>query len=132
VVHQLSSARRTRPCCRTRSSWPASRLISSSCAWSQTASRSTLDGAPVGHPTGEIVWGEPGTNGQHAFYQLLHQGTRLVPADFIGFAQPHHDLDALHDLFMPNFLAQPAALAFGRTAEQVAAEATRPASSRTR
>jgi glucose-6-phosphate isomerase len=87
----------------------------------------TLDGSPVAMPTGEIVWGEPGTNGQHAFYQLLHQGTRLVPADFIGFAQPHHDLDAMHDLFMANFLAQPAALAFGRTAEEVAAEGT-PAS----
>jgi glucose-6-phosphate isomerase len=84
----------------------------------------TLDGSPVATPTGEIVWGEPGTNGQHAFYQLLHQGTRLVPADFIGFAQPHHDLDAMHDLFLANFLAQPAALAFGRTAEEVAADGT--------
>jgi glucose-6-phosphate isomerase len=85
-----------------------------------------LDGSPVATPTGEIVWGEPGTNGQHAFYQLLHQGTELVPADFIGFAQPHHDLDAMHDLFMANFLAQPAALAFGRTAEEVAADGTAP------
>jgi glucose-6-phosphate isomerase len=86
----------------------------------------SLDGSPAATPTGEIVWGEPGTNGQHAFYQLLHQGTRLVPADFIGFAQPHHDLDAMHDLFMANFLAQPAALAFGRTAEEVAADGTPP------
>jgi glucose-6-phosphate isomerase len=86
----------------------------------------TLDGPPVAASTGEIVWGEPGTNGQHAFYQLLHQGTRLVPADFIGFAQPHHDLDAMHDLFMANFLAQPAALAFGRTSDEVAADGTRP------
>ena len=67
----------------------------------------TLDGEPVDVPTGEIVWGEPGTNGQHAFYQLLHQGTVLVPADFLAFAQPNHDLDAMHDLFMANFLAQP-------------------------
>jgi glucose-6-phosphate isomerase len=87
----------------------------------------TLDGAPVDVPTGEIVWGEPGTNGQHAFYQLLHQGTHLVPADFLGFAQPHHDLDAMHDLFLANFLAQPAALAFGRSAEEVAADGTSPA-----
>ena len=73
-----------------------------------TARRSTCD-------TGEVVWGEPGTNGQHAFYQLLHQGTRLVPADFIGFAaaQPR-PRRGMHDLFMANFLAQPRALAFGR------------------
>jgi glucose-6-phosphate isomerase len=86
----------------------------------------TLDGGPVDVATGEIVWGEPGTNGQHAFYQLLHQGTVLVPADFLAFAQPNHDLDAMHDLFMANFLAQPRALAFGRTAEEVAAEGTAP------
>src|SRR4051794_20926016 len=88
-----------------------------------------LDGSPVDVATGEIVWGEPGTNGQHAFYQLLHQGTVLVPADFIGFAVPndlphHRDLDGMHDLFLSNFLAQPRALAFGRTAEEVAAEGT--------
>ena len=82
------------------------------------------DGSPVSTATGEIFWGEPGTNGQHAFYQLLHQGTRLVPADFIGFAEPNHDIDDLHDLFMSNFFAQTAALAFGRTAEEVAAEGT--------
>ena len=84
----------------------------------------TLDGSPVDVPTGEIVWGEPGTNGQHAFYQMLHQGTVLVPADFLAFAQPNHDLDGMHDLFLANFLAQPRALAFGRTAEEVAAEGT--------
>src|SRR4051794_31760958 len=81
-----------------------------------------LDGTPVDTATGEIVWGEPGTNGQHAFYQLLHQGTVLVPADFLAFAQPNHDLDGMHELFLSNFLAQPRALAFGRTAEEVAAE----------
>jgi glucose-6-phosphate isomerase len=86
----------------------------------------TLDGSPVNVATGEIVWGEPGTNGQHAFYQLLHQGTVLVPADFLAFAQPNHDLDGMHDLFLANFLAQPRALAFGRTAEEVAAEGTAP------
>ncbi|GAA2708124.1 glucose-6-phosphate isomerase [Micromonospora olivasterospora] len=82
----------------------------------------TLDGRRVSYDTGEIFWGEPGTNGQHAFYQLIHQGTRLVPADFIGFSRPRHDLADMHDLFMSNFFAQTAALAFGRTAEQVAAE----------
>ncbi|TCB98503.1 glucose-6-phosphate isomerase [Micromonospora zingiberis] len=82
------------------------------------------DGQPVSYDTGEIFWGEPGTNGQHAFYQLLHQGTRLVPADFIAFSEPNHDIGDMHDLFMSNFFAQTAALAFGRTAEQVAAEGT--------
>ncbi|MEU3453469.1 glucose-6-phosphate isomerase [Micromonospora sp. NPDC006766] len=84
----------------------------------------TVDGTPVTYPTGEIFWGEPGTNGQHAFYQLIHQGTRLVPADFIAFSQPNHDLGDMHDLFMSNFFAQTAALAFGRTREQVEAEGT--------
>jgi glucose-6-phosphate isomerase len=79
------------------------------------------DGAPVGTQTGEIYWGEPGTNGQHAFYQLLHQGTHLVPADFIGFANPIEDVDEMHDLLMANFFAQSAVLAFGQTPEEVAA-----------
>jgi glucose-6-phosphate isomerase len=92
------------------------------------------DGTPVTTTTGEIFWGEPGTNGQHAFYQLLHQGTRLVPADFIGFAQPNHELPVdgdpaaggtdMHDLFMANLFAQSAALAFGKTAEEITAEGT--------
>ncbi|GAB3383215.1 glucose-6-phosphate isomerase [Micromonospora halotolerans] len=86
----------------------------------------TRDGRPVTCPTGEIFWGEPGTNGQHAFYQLIHQGTRLIPADFIAFSQPNHDLGDMHDLFMSNFFAQTAALAFGRTKEQVEAEGTAP------
>ncbi|MEU6024150.1 glucose-6-phosphate isomerase [Micromonospora sp. NPDC047134] len=84
------------------------------------------DGQRVSYDTGEIFWGEPGTNGQHAFYQLIHQGTRLIPADFIAFSEPHHDIGDMHDLFMSNFFAQTAALAFGRTAEQVAAEGTPP------
>ena len=83
-----------------------------------------LDGSPVSFQTGEVFWGEPGTNGQHAFYQLIHQGTKLIPADFIGFAQPNHDIDGMHDLFMSNFFAQTGALAFGRTLEQVEAEGT--------
>lgn len=91
------------------------------------------DGTPVSTGTGEIFWGEPGTNGQHAFYQLLHQGTRLVPADFIGFSQPTDDLPtadgsgSMHDLLMSNYFAQTQVLAFGKTAEEIAAEGT-PAS----
>ena len=82
--------------------------------------------------TGEIFWGEPGTNGQHAFYQLLHQGTRMVPADFIGFAEPTDDLPtadgtgSMHDLLMSNFFAQTKVLAFGKTADEVAAEGVDP------
>ena len=75
-----------------------------------------LDGSDVVGDTGPIVWGEPGTNGQHAFYQLLHQGTRIVPADFIGFAKAHHGLQEHHDLLMANLIAQSEALAFGRDA----------------
>jgi glucose-6-phosphate isomerase len=94
------------------------------------------DGSPVVTATGEIYWGEPGTNGQHAFYQLIHQGTRLIPADFIGFAEPNHAVPVedgdggaagggdMHDLFMANLFAQASALAFGKTAEEIAAEGT--------
>ena len=86
------------------------------------------DGTPVTTGTGEVFWGEPGTNGQHAFYQLIHQGTRLVPADFIAVAQPAYALadgdTDVHDLFLANFFAQTQALAFGRTAEEVRAEGT--------
>ena len=86
------------------------------------------DGSPVTYETGEVFWGEPGTNGQHAFYQLIHQGTRMVPADFIAFANPTWALgdgDAdMHELFLSNFFAQTKALAFGRTSEEVRAEGT--------
>jgi len=88
------------------------------------------DGSPVSTSTGEIFWGEPGTNGQHAFYQLLHQGTRLAPADFIGFAEPLQDVatmdgdGGMHDLLMSNFFAQTKVLAFGKTAEEITAEGT--------
>ena len=86
------------------------------------------DGAPVTTETGEVFWGEPGTNGQHAFYQLIHQGTRLVPADFIAVANPPYplkdgDVD-VHELFLANFFAQTRALAFGKTADEVRAEGT--------
>jgi glucose-6-phosphate isomerase len=84
------------------------------------------DGTPVTTDTGEIFWGEPGTNGQHAFYQLLHQGTRLVPADFIGFAEPFEDREGMHDQLTANLLAQTSALAFGKTAEEIAGEGTPP------
>ncbi len=80
------------------------------------------DGTPVTIDTGPVVWGEPGTNGQHAFYQLLHQGTRLVPVDMIGFAHPNHRHRNHHDLLMANLFAQTEALAFGKTAEEAAAE----------
>ncbi len=86
-----------------------------------------LDGSPVEGQTGEIFWGEPGTNGQHAFYQLIHQGTKLIPADFIAFAEATHDTGEQQDLLMANCLAQSKALAFGKTAEEIAAEGTPPA-----
>ena len=81
----------------------------------------TLAGDPVDLSTGPVVWGTPGTNGQHAYYQLIHQGTRLIPADFIGFVQPNHDVGDHHDLLMANLFAQTEALAFGRTAAEVRA-----------
>jgi glucose-6-phosphate isomerase len=93
------------------------------------------DGSPVTTETGEVFWGEPGTNGQHAFYQLIHQGTRLIPADFIAFANPAYPLRDTHDgqstdvheLFLANFFAQTRALAFGKTADEVRAEGTNEA-----
>ncbi|MFW0121032.1 glucose-6-phosphate isomerase [Rothia sp. CCM 9419] len=88
----------------------------------------TADGQPVIYNTGEVFWGEPGTNGQHAFYQLIHQGTRIIPADFIAFANPIHPTrdgeQDVHELFLANFFAQTKALAFGKTAEEVRAEGT--------
>ncbi|HTV19494.1 MAG TPA: hypothetical protein VMG12_12500, partial [Polyangiaceae bacterium] len=81
-----------------------------------------LDGEHVQHQTGPIIWGQPGTNGQHAFYQLLHQGTKLIPCDFIGFSQSLNPLGNHHDLLMANFFAQTEALAFGKTADEVRKE----------
>jgi glucose-6-phosphate isomerase len=83
-----------------------------------------LDGKPVGCDTGPVYWGEPGTNGQHSFYQLIHQGTRLIPCDFIGFGQTLNSLGAHHDILMANVFAQAEALAFGKTAKEVKAEGT--------
>jgi glucose-6-phosphate isomerase len=84
----------------------------------------TLEGTEVDYPTGPIYWGEPGTNGQHSFYQLIHQGTRLIPCDFIAFGQSLNSLGRHHDLLLANVFAQSEALAFGKTAEQVKAEGT--------
>jgi glucose-6-phosphate isomerase len=84
----------------------------------------TLDGIRVDYDTGPIYWGEPGTNGQHSFYQLIHQGTRLIPCDFIAFAQALNPLSRHHDMLMANVFAQTEALAFGKTAEEVRAEGT--------
>ncbi len=91
-------------------------------AMESNGKRVTLAGDPVTWQTGEIVWGQPGTNGQHAFYQLVHQGTRLIPADFIAYARPRHDVGDHQDVFMANFFAQPEALAFGKTADEVVDE----------
>ncbi len=84
----------------------------------------TLDGEHVDYDTGPIYWGEPGTNGQHSFYQLIHQGTRLIPCDFIGFEKSLNPLGRHHDMLLANVFAQAEALAFGKTAEQVKAEGT--------
>ena len=84
----------------------------------------TLDGQRVDYATGQIYWGEPGTNGQHSFYQLIHQGTRLIPCDFIAFGQSLNPLGRHHDMLMANVIAQAEALAFGKTPEQVRAEGT--------
>ena len=82
----------------------------------------TLEGNPINYQTGPIIWGQPGTNGQHAFYQLIHQGTKLIPCDFIGFCQTLNPLGNHHDLLMANLFAQTEALAFGKTAEEVKAD----------
>jgi glucose-6-phosphate isomerase len=84
--------------------------------------RVDLEGRPVDYQTGPVIWGEPGTNGQHAFYQLIHQGTKLIPCDFIGFVHSHNPIGAHHDLLMANLFAQSEALAFGKTPEEVRAE----------
>jgi glucose-6-phosphate isomerase len=84
----------------------------------------TLDGARVDYQTGPVYWGEPGTNGQHSFYQLIHQGTKLIPCDFIGFCQTLNPIGNHHDLLMSNLFAQTEALAFGKTQDEVRAEGT--------
>jgi glucose-6-phosphate isomerase len=86
----------------------------------------TLDGTTVDYETGPIYWGEPGTNGQHSFYQLIHQGTRLIPIDFIAFAKPLNKIGRHHDILLANVFAQAEALAFGKTIEQVEADGTPP------
>ena len=84
----------------------------------------TRDGVEVSYPTGPVYWGEPGTNGQHSFYQLIHQGTRLIPCDFIAFCHSLNPLGRHHDMLMANVLAQTEALAFGKTRDQVEADGT--------
>ena len=86
----------------------------------------TLEGEVVDYQTGPVIWGQPGTNGQHAFYQLIHQGTKLIPCDFIGFAKSLNPLGPHHDILMANVFAQTEALAFGKTAEQVAKDGVKP------
>jgi glucose-6-phosphate isomerase len=86
----------------------------------------TLDGTEVTYQTGPIYWGEPGTNGQHSFYQLIHQGTRLIPCDFIAFIQPLNPIGRHHDVLLANVFAQAEALAFGKTSQEVQAEGTPP------
>ncbi|MCB1101653.1 MAG: glucose-6-phosphate isomerase, partial [Kiritimatiellae bacterium] len=86
-----------------------------------------VDGNPVTYQTGPILWGEPGTNGQHSFFQLIHQGTKLIPCDFIGFNRTHNPLGDHHAKLMANFFAQTRALAFGKTREEVEAEGVDPA-----
>jgi glucose-6-phosphate isomerase len=89
-----------------------------------TGKHVTVDGTQVTYQTGPIYWGEPGTNGQHSFYQLIHQGTRLIPCDFIGFCQTLNPSGSHHDILMANLFAQSEALAFGRTSAEVEAEGT--------
>jgi glucose-6-phosphate isomerase len=84
----------------------------------------TLDGTEAAYQTGPIYWGEPGTNGQHSFYQMIHQGTKLIPCDFIGFIQPLNNLGRHHDLLMANMFAQAEALAFGKTPQEVQGDGT--------
>jgi glucose-6-phosphate isomerase len=88
--------------------------------------RVDLDGKPISYQTGPVIWGEPGTNGQHAFYQLIHQGTKLIPSDFIGFVHSLNPIRNHHDLLMANFFAQTEALAFGKTEEEVRASGEKP------
>src|SRR5436305_1859030 len=87
--------------------------------------RVTVDGTPVDWQTGPVYWGEPGTNGQHSFYQLIHQGTKLIPCDFIAFHQSLNPIGGHQDQLLANVFAQTEALAFGKTADQVKAEGTR-------
>ena len=96
-------------------------------AMESNGKRVTIDGGPVTYDTSPIYWGEPGTNGQHSFYQLMHQGTRLIPCDFIAFARALAPLGRHHDILLANVFAQAEALAFGKTAAEVEAEGTAPA-----
>ena len=104
---------------------PASPPTSSRATWRATARASTEQGHEVDYQTGPVIWGEPGTNGQHAFYQLIHQGTKLIPCDFLAAARNLTPLGDHHDILLANFFAQTEALAFGKTEDEVRAELER-------
>ena len=118
LVRRTRSGSRPTPSCPTARSWRASRPTSSSWTWSRTASPCGSTARAVPYDTGPIVWGTAGTNGQHAYYQLLHQGTRIVPTDLIGFVNPTTEVGDHQDLLMANLFAQAEALAFGKTRER--------------
>ena len=117
-----SWAPRPRPSCPTTRTSPASPPTSSRATWRATASTCDRAGQPVDYETGPIIWGEPGTNGQHAFYQLIHQGTKLIPCDFLAAARNHTPLGDHQDKLLANYFAQTEALAFGKTEAEARAE----------
>ena len=122
LVQQLPGRPDAGASCPTTSTSPASPPTSSRATWRATASASTATGSGSTTQTGPIVWGEPGTNGQHAFYQLIHQGTKLIPCDFLAAARSHTPLGDHQDKLLANFFAQTEALAFGKTAAEARAE----------
>ncbi len=119
----ISSVPRAMRCCPTISTCIAFRPISSRPTWRATANRRSATARKVDYTTGPIIWGEPGTNGQHAFYQLIHQGTRLISADFIAACVSQTPLGDHHAILLANCLAQTEALAFGKTADEARARA---------
>ena len=122
LVQQLLRRADPRASCPTRRIWRASPPISSSCRWRATASTSISTAHVVNYQTGPIIWGEPGTDGQHSFYQLIHQGTKLIPCRHDRLLQAAQPLTEQHDLLMANLFAQAEALGFGKTAEELKAE----------
>ncbi len=124
LVHQLLRRRRRSRCCRTSSISQRFPAYLQQLTMESNGKHVTLEGEHVDYDTGPIYWGEPGTNGQHSFYQLIHQGTRLIPCDFIAFAKTLNPLGEQHDMLLANVFAQGEALAFGKTPEEVKAEGT--------
>ena len=117
-----SSAPNPTPSCPTTSTWCTSRPISSRATWKATARASPAQGEWVNYSTGPVIWGQPGTNGQHAFYQLIHQGTKLIPCDFLAAAHSHNPLGDHHPILLSNYLAQTEALMKGKTPDEARAE----------